>query len=403
MVDIVRALDRAPRWIRRSVSSVTQGRGPLGLVYDRVIHRFSSEDVPQPPQRSTAPVRVLIGPANEAEQGYQWARALERADDRVSATAMMGIDPGGFEVRADLRVPTPVYLRSAEWHDSLSGYLESLTHVLIESGLPLLGRRFRSDAFAEAAWLRERGVTVGALFHGSDLRHPRVHAEQSEWSPFHSPEVPSAILAERAETNVARVRELGLPAFVSTPDLLQFLPEARWCPVVVEPAAWAVDRTAPTADGPLVVLHAPSNSRMKGSEQIEPTLRTLAAEGLIEYRRVQGVRHSEMRDQYARADVVLDQFLIGSYGVAACEAISAGCLVIGHVDEATRDIVRQATGLEVPIVEATVRTLDAVLRTLAADRSPVADGRAAALDFVHAVHDGRRSAAALAEFLGATA
>ncbi len=399
MVDLVRTLDRAPAWLRRAASSVTEGRGPLGALYDRVAHRFQAADIPSVPAPSGAAIRVLIGPANEAEQGYQWARAIERADPRAHAVAMMGIDPGGFAVRSDLRVPTPVYLRSGAWHRAFAAYLETFTHVLMESGLPLLGRSSRSDAFREAAELRAAGVSVAMMFHGSDLRLPHVHREANEWSPFHSSEVPSTLLGERAESNIAGVRRLALPAFVSTPDLLQYLPEARWCPVVVDPAGWAVERPPVPADRRLVVLHAPSSSRMKGSEEIEPLLRALEAEGLIEYRRVQGVRHEAMREQYAQADIVLDQFLIGSYGVAACEAMAAGCLVVGHVDEPTRSIVRETTGLEVPVVQATVTSLEGVLRALAADPAPIAAGREAALGFVREVHDGRRSAAALAEFL----
>lgn len=390
-------LNRAPRWVRAAAASVLKGRGPVGALYDRVAHRFSPADIPAVPLAATSPLRLVIGPANEAEQGYQWARAFERGVEGLHAVAMMGIDPGGYGVRADLVVPTSVYLRSATWHDDFEAYLGTCTHVLLESGMPLLGRRYRSDAFAEAERLRALGITVGAMFHGSDLRLPSQHAAKSAWSPFTDPAVPSALLEDKARHNAERVIAQALPAFVSTPDLLRYLPQATWCPVVVDASQWTVPEASAQRATP-VVLHAPSSSRMKGSERIEPVLAALHAEGVIEYRRVGGLRHEQMREQYADADIVLDQFLIGSYGVAACEAMAAGRLVVGHVDETTRDAVETSTGLAVPILEATVDTLDGVLRAVASEPAAYADHRRRGIEFVSEVHDGRRSAAAVASF-----
>lgn len=383
------------------VTAVTQGRGPLGAVYDRVVHRFSADQIPVLPTVAERPVRLVIGPANEAEQGYQWARAAERANPAVAATAVIAVDPGGYGVQADLVVPPAVALRSEQWHERFEGFLCASTHVLIESAIPLLGRRYRTDVAAEVGALQAAGVRVGLLFHGSDLRLPSRHRRQVADSPFGHPDLPTAILEEKAARAALLVAELGLPVFVSTPDLLRDAPAATWLPLAIDVERWAVDRAgaAPRASAP-VVLHAPSNPLIKGSHRIDPIVQALADEGLIEYRRVRGLSHAEMTQQYAEADIVLDQFLIGSYGAAACEAMAAGCLVVGHVDESTRRTVRQQTGVDLPIVEATVATLDGVLRALIAEPVERLDGRRrAAVAFVRAVHDGRRSAQALADFL----
>ena len=105
------------------------------------------------------------------------------------------------------------------------------------------------------------------------------------------------------------------------------------------------------------------------------------------------------REQAARHPV-LDQFAVGGYGVAACEAMASGRLVMGHVDERTRAEVRDRTGLELPVHEATPESLEAELRRFIADPAAFAPTRTAGPAFVAAVHDGRRSAAALAPFLG---
>ena len=87
-------------------------------------------------------------------------------------------------------------------------------------------------------------------------------------------------------------------------------------------------------------------------------------EGLIDYRPSRGVAASEMPRLISGADVLLDQFRIGSYGVAAVEAMFAGRVVVGHVSHKVRKIIREETGSQVPIVEATPETLETVLRDI---------------------------------------
>lgn len=396
---IIRLLNSAPRWVRRSVTAITRGKGPLGRLYDVLVHRLPDEPLMTLPEHGANPVRVLIGPANSAGQGYEWARAMEAADPRVTAVAMMAFEPSDFGMRADVRVDTATYLRSEAWHDRLEAYLRACTHIVIESGVSLLGRRYGTDAFAEARLLRDSGVEVGMMFHGSDLRLPSQHVLENPWSPFSNPAVPSRLLEDSASRVIAETTALGCPVFVSTPDLVRYLDGAVWCPLVIEPGRWATPRADGLPPRP-VVVHAPTNPHTKGALLVAPALRALDAEGVIEYRTVSGVRHDDMPAVYAEADIVLDQFLVGSYGVSACEAMAAGCIVVGHVDDLTRQAVRQSTGLEVAIADATVETIGEVVRGLVAESpSAIAARRAHAIEYVQAVHDGRRSAEAFSVLL----
>jgi glycosyltransferase involved in cell wall biosynthesis len=122
---------------------------------------------------------------------------------------------------------------------------------------------------------------------------------------------------------------------------------------------------------------------------------------LIEYRRVEGVPSQEMPALYRNADIVLDQFRLGDYGVAACEAMAAGRLVIGHVSDEVRDRVRRSTGLELPIVESRFSSVGEVIEDVLSDRESWTSRAERGPEFVRAVHDGARSARVLAPFLGA--
>lgn len=403
MLEAVTLLDRAPDGLRRLAYRIAAGQGVLGRLADAARFRFSEDEVPLLPQRSDAAVRLLIGPANSAGQGYQWARAVERNLPGVAAIAMFGIPADPFQPDVDLRVPVAVYQRSVSWHAAFEEYLAQQTHVIWESGLPLIGRRYGSDVAREITQLGERGVQGALLFHGSDIRPPSRHAAESRWSPFRNSSGPVHALEEGASRNAALAADSGIPVFVSTPDLLRWIPEATWCPVVVDSALWRSASARIRSIGPPVVAHAPTQKWMKGTDRIEPMLRRLSEEGVIQYRQIVGVPHASMPAFYADADIVLDQFLLGSYGVAACEALASGRVVMGHVDDFTRAQVWKRTGMELPVQEATVESLESELRRVAAEPSVSEAARKAGPAFVEAVHDGRRSAAAFAPFLGLSA
>lgn len=341
---------------------------------------------------------MLVGPANFAGQGWAWSRAVDRHLG-VSAENLMARDDDRYGFRADHVVPAATY-RSASWahrQEALVRY--RFSHVLIEAGRPVLGLVHGADCAAESRLLAGAGIGVALVAHGSDVRLPSRHRGRYPFSPFTDdwPEVPT--LQERA-LRLGRVfAEHDGPTFVSTPDLLDDVPDAAWLPVVVQPERWACASEPLERARPLVV-HAPSSTRFKGTELVEPALARLTERGLIDYRRITGVPNAELPALFAQADIVLDQFVLGIYSVASCEAMAAGRVVVSHVADHVRDRVRAATGELPPIIEADPRTLAGVLERICAERDWAREKAGAGVGFVERVHDGRHSASVLAPFLG---
>lgn len=381
----------------REVSRVLPERARVRLAPAHA--RFGPDDVPPPPKVPATPVRLYVGPANYAGQGHAWARAAERLPG-VGAVSMAAVRQGDFAFPVDDAVPEPVYSLSRGWQRERRALLPRFTHVVVEAGRPLLGQLVRGGALAEARWLAERGVAVAIVCHGSEIRLPSRHREREPWSPFTPDWELTAVLEERAARLARGLDRLGLPVLVSTPDLLLDVPAATWLPVVVDVERWAgagqrgvLEREVP------VVVHAPSSSHVKGSELAEPVLESLAVRGLIEYRRVEGVPAGDMPRVYGEADVVLDQLRIGNYGVAACEAMAAGRVVVSHVSEVVREHAREAAGADLPILEATADSLEQVLLDVLADRDRARALAAQGPAFVRTLHDGTRSAEVLSPFL----
>jgi hypothetical protein len=368
---------------------------------------FRARDIPPPVVPPTGSTRLYVAPVNFAGQGQEWARAAERLEG-VGARSMSYSGDGGFAFRSDDEVPVAVFAKSREWQRrQFRAVSHGFTHVLVEAERPLFGSLFErpggdnaDTCLAEIEALRAVGLRTAMLCHGSDIRLPSRHAASEPDSPFAALPggVPAFAETDRLEATAVRHRELldhvGGPVFVSTPDLLDDVPEGIWLPVVVAPHWFAVREPVLERPRP-VVVHVPSRAGIKGSALIEATMQRLDAEGLITFERREGVPAAEMPEVVGTADIVLDQFALGSYGVAACEALAAGRLVICHVGDGVREHVRETTQRDVPLLEARASELERVLREVVADRARFQQLAEQGREFAREVHDGRRSARVL--------
>ncbi|GAA1970847.1 hypothetical protein [Catenulispora subtropica] len=341
---------------------------------------------------------LLIGSNNNAGMGYAWARAVDthagiRARNIQKKSYAFGY---GSDIKAE----------DKDWVDPLWGLgrvadtLDTVTHVLSESGLAFFGRLNGGLLADDLPELRRAGIRAGLLFHGSDIRSPDRHVELYKFSPFRAP----ATDADRELTETLRrktaemaewVADFDGPVFVSTPDLIDDVPQATWLPVVVDLGQWTEGARPPLEREVPVVVHAPSRPFMKGSDLIEPTLRDLEARGLIEYRRLEHIPQAELVGVVQDADIVLDHFVIGNYGVMTCQAMAAGRVSIANIDAR----VRGRVPVEIPTIQADPDTLGEVIEGVLADRDAARAVAATGRAFVQEFHDGRKSAQALEPWL----
>lgn len=360
--------------------------------------RYTPRDVPPVPRTVGGEVRLYIAQANFAGQGYRWARAAESLPGVVAANLMLLRAPARFS--SDFTVPLTVSRASSRWQKKhFASIVGGTTHVLIEASRPIFGALFEGDLRREVAALQEGGIRVGMISHGSEVRLPSRHAAAHPFSPFHVMD-PSQVssMEQVARSNQKLLSELGVPTFVSTPALMIEQPEATWLPVAIDTSEWSSAHVPLVREVP-VVVHAPSREVIKRSDLIDAALSKLDGEGLISYRRIAGLPNSEIPAIFADADVLVDAVGTGNYGVAACEGMASGCVVVSYVDPQVARFVRSETGRDLPIVHTEPDQLEDTIRRVLGDRKRYQDLAADGLSFVAEFHDGARSAAALRSFL----
>jgi hypothetical protein len=391
--------DHPDRWMMLTADHVEVRQDLLSSFQRRAVRARSRTVAPSAPGR-----RLLIGPANYAGQGWEWARAVR--------AHCPGWDAANLEVyprRASLAFGSAAPVAAGEWklpsvrvELALDEVLRS-THVLVEALRPLLGVGEPTTAAdgwdpvlgrQDADALVDSGRQVALLFHGSEVRQPDVHARLTPWSPFELDRGDRQTLARHQAVQRVHLAMDGFPGprFVSTLDLLDNVPDGTWLPVVVGPGAFAPASPALAAPRP-VVAHAPSNSALKGSAWIDPVLDKLDSAGLISYRRVADLPPVAVTALIREADVVVDQVVLGGVGVLAVQAMAAGRLVVAHLPES----VRRRFPEPVPVVEATPQTLEQVILSIIEDRAHFARVAEKGITFARTYHDGRLSAQVLSE------
>jgi glycosyltransferase involved in cell wall biosynthesis len=348
----------------------------------------------EPPDFDSAPIRLGFGPANYAGQASAFAEAIRRSNPKVATEVIM-------RRPLDRLYPADVYVDKPRLHDLgtqlqlLQRVLGRYTHLVADAFLPIFGHLNGYNIEDDLPALRNAGVKVALLGHGSDLRHPGNHLARHEISYFHdTPEAMMKTLTETAERNHRLAAKSGLPVFVTTPDLLLDVPHATWAPVVVDLDVWACDRPVMVRPRP-VVLHGPSKRWTKSTDHILPVLQDLHDRGAIEFRLAENIQPEEMAALVRDADIVLDQFGSGCYGAFAVEAMAAGKPVLAYLGPGLDQLV----GERPPIVNATPRTLREALEALLDDRDRAAEIGRESLAYVHRYHDGRRTAEAFEAFV----
>ena len=169
--------------------------------------------------------------------------------------------------------------------------------------------------------------------------------------------------------------ELGHDAGTGT-----FIPYAS-CDIDAIAVAQPVVRKRP------VVLHAPSNRAIKGSDMIEAALERLSARFDFDYRPVTGLAHRDAMELYRDADLVIDQVLAGWYGGFAVEVMAMGKPVAAYIRDEDMAFVPPGMASELPILRIDPRTLDADLTRIFEQRASWSQTGARSRTFVERWHN----------------
>jgi glycosyltransferase involved in cell wall biosynthesis len=157
--------------------------------------------------------------------------------------------------------------------------------------------------------------------------------------------------------DVALVADLELKAYVEP-----YFKKVELVPQRIELDKFHPVYPDPARERPLIV-HAPTNRAVKGTKYVLEAIEALRSRYRFDFCLIEGMRHSEAQKLYMNADIVVDQLIIGTYGVLAIESMALGKPVITCIREELRDSYPPS----LPVVPANRESVGGALEKVLAD------------------------------------
>ena len=170
--------------------------------------------------------------------------------------------------------------------------------------------------------------------------------------------------------------------YVSTPELLDFVPNAEWLPNPVNLDNLKYSETNVT--GPLKILHASTNRDVKNTKAVESSISKLKSDGLdIQFTLLENVQHAELMEQISKHDLIIDWMNpeFGIYGVFSIESMALGRTVICTLTDSLYE------GYELPIINSSPESLEVSIKEVYDNREILVEKGQLGSEFVNRNHN----------------
>ncbi len=206
-------------------------------------------------------------------------------------------------------------------------------------------------------------------FWGSDIRIPETAAADNPFFRDHlmGPTVHYPISKEGSRMTQEAFSRNGFACLIPSPEQEAYVFDDLFPDIYRTRARVFVRDVSPRYPPPYrqvpVVVHVPSVKERKGTAQVVQVVERLQKTHRFEFRLVHGVSREEAQRIMGGGDIVIDQLVLGTYGLVSIEAMALGKPVVCYVKPA----VRAGFPPGLPIVQATPNDMETVLGALLTD------------------------------------
>ena len=233
------------------------------------------------------------------------------------------------------------------------------------------------------------GKKTMVIFTGCDIRMPEKVAE-FKWNPCKDcnddyKKYVGCVLSTKPQ----KIREMenNFDIFVSAEEAAGSLSKKFY------PALFPVDvkkfsLNYGTLNKRLKIIHAPSNEIYKGTKFINDAIDKLKKEFEFEYKIISGVSINELYDEIESSDLVIDQILVGFYGMLSIESMAMGKPVICYIREDLWIKIKN----ECPVYNANPDNLFETLKSILQNPEQLLESQKKSRLYVEKYHDAKKIA-----------
>lgn len=252
----------------------------------------------------------------------------------------------------------------------------------------------RTIELVDLPLLKRAGKGIVVTFQGDDIRqgdycreHFPIHFANEVHADYYPPEVDplKRRWIETFDRYADRIYTVALDLGHVLPPRAQFLPYCH-----VDFRDWQPVYPTTPAGGKLTVMHAPTDRAVKGTRFVLEAVERLRSVDRIDFNFVliENMTHEAAKQAYRRADLLIDQLLVGSHGGLAVELMALGKPVVCYLRPEDKRFMPPAMNAQMPIIEAEPNTIYAVLREwLTTRRGELAELGRRSRAFVEAWYD----------------
>lgn len=166
------------------------------------------------------------------------------------------------------------------------------------------------------------------------------------------------VIRENLEFMSSYIHHAVVPSHELVPYIKPYYPS-----ISVIPSSITIEQFKPryyeANNKPPLVVHAPTNREIKGTEFILDAVARLKQRYNFRFVLLENLSHEQAKKMYRNADIVIDQLRIGDLGITSIEAMALGKPVICYI---RKDLRKRYEGI--PIIDATPDTILTALKYL---------------------------------------
>ncbi len=223
--------------------------------------------------------------------------------------------------------------------------------------------RFASASGWELPFLKRTGTKIVVHYRGCDIRSPGIYTSGSiaGHNSCEECDYDKSYCENRRKSGLREIaRRFGDAFLVTTPDLLDFEPDAEYIPFFA-PLVNGERIVAKRGSGAkFEIVHATNHEGIDGTRHIVAAVEKLKAEGFdVHLEILKRCPYEETLAYYKGADIAVGKLMMGFYANSQIEAMLLGTATVAYIRE---DLRKYLDGVE--LVEASPETVFEVLRKL---------------------------------------
>jgi len=275
--------------------------------------------------------KIIHGIGPSAGQPYGLSKALRKYGSYAESISV--VQNNKFLLQADNLWST----KSIKEHASLIKWIVDRFDIVHLHFRPIMNyiidKQYSSPSFIDFEIFKQSRKKLVFTFRGSEIR---INKEFKEKNPFAWDEVDDPTFATMNDlTKIElrkRVREMADLILVPDPELQTYIPEAKILPRIIDTNklkfVGQVNKQKP------LIVHAPTRRGAKGTNRVLSAIETLKEKGYqFDFELLENLPHDTLIDKLKEADIVIDQLLIGWYGVLGLEAMTLGKVTLAYIRE----------------------------------------------------------------------